>query len=352
VAFFIGSGLFYYTALAIYTIPYFSLANEMTPDTHERTNILAFRQVPANLVTIALGYLPMFLAWKVFSDQLEAIRWAAVATSVAFITFGMLPLLFVKEPFYERASHQENISLKESFVVTVKSKLFVNLVGMKLLMTLGMQTVGTLGYYISVYYVVRGDHAMAGEIAGHGGLLAMALATASVPLVAMLTKRLGKIQALFANGGLFLVATLLQWFMITPEHPYWQLVTAGILGPAVTAIWIVLPSMQADVIDADELETGRRREGAFSAILAWVEKLGFATSVFLGGLILDVSGFDVRLSQQSDETLFRMRLLFVVFPIVMAAGMLWLLKSYPLTEKRVLEIRAELERRRGVVHTN
>ena len=52
--YFLGMGLAYYTAITIYSVPYFSWVAEMTPDTHERTNIIAFRAVIINLVTIAL----------------------------------------------------------------------------------------------------------------------------------------------------------------------------------------------------------------------------------------------------------------------------------------------------------
>jgi GPH family glycoside/pentoside/hexuronide:cation symporter len=109
--------------------------------------------------------------------------------------------------------------------------------------------------------------------------------------------------------------------------------------------------MQTDVIDADELETGRRREGSFSAIMGWVQKLGFALSVLLAGLILDFSGFDVALAgEQTEATLLKMRVLFVFFPIAMAGAMILLIRFYPLTEERCHEIRKELEARRGKLH--
>lgn len=349
-AWFIIAGLAYYTALTIYTVPYFSLAAEMTADTHERTSVIGVRAIIFNIVTFFMGWLFWFLELDIFTDKLDGMRWLAIITSVAFVTFGILPMLKVKEPFYEQAAKQEETPLLESFKVTVKNRLFIILVSMMLLMTLGMQTVGTLGYYVNKYYVFHGDDKQASLIAGYGGTLFIALGTATIPLFVWLSKKFGKITALYINAFGFLAATLSQWFLITPDHPYWQIISAGAIGPVVTGIWIILPSMQTDVIDADELATGKRREGSFSAIMGWVQQLGFAASVLLAGLILDFSGFDVALDgAQSVATLTKMRALYVFFPIAMAAGMIILIRYYPLTEERCREIRLELEARRGKV---
>lgn len=94
-----------------------------------------------------------------------------------------------------------------------------------------------------------------------------------------------------------------------------------------------------------------RREGSFTAILTSISKVGFALAVLLSGLILDLSGFDVNPGKdQPRETLLLMRALFVFFPIAMAAGMLLLIRFYPLDDRRCHEIRLELEARRGELH--
>ena len=138
---------------------------------------------------------------------------------------------------------------------------------------------------------------------------------------------------------------------MTPLHPYWQIISTALIGPVVTGIWIILPSMQTDVVDYDELLTGCRREGSFTAILTSISKIGFALAVLLSGIILDVSGFKIAHgNSQPVETLFQMRALFVFFPVVMAGAMLLFIKFYPLDEERCHEIRSELEKRRGVLH--
>lgn len=349
--YFVAAGLAYYLALSIYSVPYWSLAAEMTPDTHERTNVIAFRGVVINIVTIAMGWLLWFVTLGCFKDMLEGTRWLAFITGGLFLTFGIIPMLFVKEPFYHQASKQKKISVWESLKDTLSNRTFIVLVAMMLLMTLGMQTVGTLGLYVSIYYVFGGDKAAAGLVSGYSGTAMMILSVVTIPLFAWMAKKFGKIPALYACGIGYLIATLSQWFLVTPVHPYWQIISTALIGPVVTGVWIILPSMQTDVIDYDELLTGFRREGSFTAILGWIQKLGFALSVLLAGVILDVSGFDIALeASQVPETLMKMRVLFVFFPIVMATAMLLLVRFYPLTEQRCHEIRLKLESRRGVIH--
>lgn len=38
---------------------------------------------------------------------------------------------------------------------------------------------------------------------------------------------------------------------------------------AATGLWVLLPSMCADIIDFDEVQSGKRLEGAFTSVYSW-----------------------------------------------------------------------------------
>jgi glycoside/pentoside/hexuronide:cation symporter, GPH family len=104
----------------------------------------------------------------------------------------------------------------------------------------------------------------------------------------------------------------------------------------------------ADVCDLDELKTGERREGMFGSIFWWVVKLGLSLAFFLSGYLLNATGFDVGLDgAQSERTLFLMRVVDVAIPMVTSAIAIWVMTSYSITEQKALEVRQELEKRRG-----
>ena len=58
---------------------------------------------------------------------------------------------------------------------------------------------------------------------------------------------------------------------------------------------------KADVIDLDELKTGKRREGIFGAIYWWMVKFGFAIAGLGSGAIMSAVGFDTNLAVQPIE---------------------------------------------------
>ena len=106
--------------------------------------------------------------------------------------------------------------------------------------------------------------------------------------------------------------------------------------------------MVADVCDFDELETGERREGMFSAVYWWMVKLGLAVAGLLGGAMLTWTGFlqEVNLAQPAN-TLFWMRIFDICIPIVTSIIAIFVIMTFDITEKKAHDIRKQLEERRG-----
>jgi GPH family glycoside/pentoside/hexuronide:cation symporter len=107
--------------------------------------------------------------------------------------------------------------------------------------------------------------------------------------------------------------------------------------------------MKADVADWDEQKTTRRREGAINAFYSWFIKLSLTVSMGIGGVVLAMSGFDVKHGTQPPEVLNRMFLMYLIIPVAVWAVAMLCLWAYPLTRARCAEIRAQLESRRGVI---
>jgi len=109
----------------------------------------------------------------------------------------------------------------------------------------------------------------------------------------------------------------------------------------------MVPSMVADVCDLDELNCGTRREGMFSGIYWWIQKLGQAGASVLAGILLNVTGFNVVLgANQTVNTLFWMRICDIGIPIVTSIIAIYIIMTFDISETRAYEIRAHCERRR------
>jgi GPH family glycoside/pentoside/hexuronide:cation symporter len=113
-------------------------------------------------------------------------------------------------------------------------------------------------------------------------------------------------------------------------------------------LFTIMPSMIADVVDADELNTHERREGMYGSIFWWVVKLGMAVALAAGGFLLNATGFDVALEgNQAERTIVLLRLFDAFIPFVASGIAIWTIATFSITEERAHEVRTQLEARRG-----
>jgi len=128
----------------------------------------------------------------------------------------------------------------------------------------------------------------------------------------------------------------------------WQgAIWAFCVGAAVSGVLLSRGVMTADLPDADEVETGARREGAYYGAIKAGEKLSFviigvSTSIVLGTLIGYVAG------QPKPEFMnMGIRIGMVAFTALYVAILLIFLRMYPLGKERVHEISAKIQELRA-----
>ena len=100
-------------------------------------------------------------------------------------------------------------------------------------------------------------------------------------------------------------------------------------------------SMQADVIDHDELSTGKRREGAYFGLWSLVTKSAAAVTLFVALQILGAVGY-VPNVEQTPEVMLAMRLLYSLFPGACYLVALLMFQRYPITQEVHEDIRSRL----------
>ena len=139
----------------------------------------------------------------------------------------------------------------------------------------------------------------------------------------------------------------LKWVGYNPKYPYLLLIAAPFLAFHLGALFTMVPSMVADVCDLDELQTGTRREGMFSGIYWWIQKLGQAGASILSGVILVWTGFNVTLAaNQTPQTLLYMRLCDIGIPIITSLIAIFIIMTFDISEAKAYDIRSQVERRR------
>ena len=106
------------------------------------------------------------------------------------------------------------------------------------------------------------------------------------------------------------------WYLYTPSILWLQMFASGLIAFIGAGYWTIMGSIGADVMDYDELECGRRREGSFAACGSWINKFGMAVGAGFGFFILDWIGFDSKLTIQTPHTIFMIRFLLAAIPII------------------------------------
>lgn len=358
VAWLMCSGVVFYTAFTVWSMPYQSMMMEMTPDYHERTRVGAVRAVFGKVGGLAMGWiwaitqLPLFASAATGkADTLAGMRAVSLILGALIVALAILPAFFVKERYYSHAlKHAGRISVKAGFRQTFDNRPFVLLIGATIAFSIGANMTTGFGVYLNTYYVQGGNKAAASVMTGWVNTVGLLTGIVSIPLFQWLGHRFGKHVTLMCAMATLTMSSLVTWWTYNPRHPWLVLCNAVLNSPGLTGLWLIIPSMLADVVDKDELQTGERREGAYAAIYSWTMKASIAIGYGLSGPLLVLTGFDAtREGPQAPGALHAMRLWNLFIPAVTMVVAFCFIKRYPLTAKRMADIRKALEARRGLI---
>jgi GPH family glycoside/pentoside/hexuronide:cation symporter len=284
------------------------------------------------------------------SDVARGAVWAAAIAGAWMILSGIINVVFVKERYYAKAQTQSRVGFGRMFADAFQCKPYLVLLGVALVYAIPTGLVNTLGFYALTYHVFHGNLAASGAIAFWSGLAYMICGFLGIISANQLSRRIGKHRTLICTLLIGLVAFGSSWWLYTPKLPELSIVCNGLNGFSATGLWVVLPSMCADVIDFDEITSQKRREGAYTATFSWVMKVGMMLSMLIGGPLLEATGFDAKLGgAQTAHAIFWLRVLFAGIPVTALLIALVLIQFYPLGTERMRQIRTELELRRGTV---
>jgi GPH family glycoside/pentoside/hexuronide:cation symporter len=214
-----------------------------------------------------------------------------------------------------------------------------------------------LSFYL-LYWIARGNMLTSVSILGvsmplESAVFALLLvtATAVLPFWLWLSQRLGKHIA-YIIGMVFWAGVQIGIFLVRPEQFTLVLWMAFLAGLSVSAAHVLPDAMFPDVIEWDELRTGRRQEGIYYGVKNFVRKLTGALAIFLALQVLGWFGYQTppegaTIFLQSPVTLTAIRFLIGPVGAVMLFSAVITTWFYPLTRERHARIRRLLETRNG-----
>jgi len=351
----VGIGLIFYIAFTVWSMPFKSMLPEMTPDTNERTSISAFFSFFSKMAAITGTWIWSITQLSIFNDpvtgetdSLRGMRFVGVVLGLLIMMLSVLPAFLIKERNPDLILRQPKVPFWPTFRRTFSNVPFRILATFTLVFAFGINLVQGQMFYLRTFYALKGDTVFSAKLTGIEGTMSMVIGVLSIPFFTWLCRRIGKKETLMVSTGIILLATWLSWFTYTPANPWLALVTGVLLSPGYTGMWLVIPSMLADVVDDEELRSGDRREGGFNSIFAWMNKASISLAYGLAGMIVVWCGFEIaKKANQTPDTFENMRLCFALLPTLFLVPALILLSRFPLSHVRMQAIRDALESRRG-----
>ena len=348
--------LVFYLGLTIFSVPYVAMGYEMSDDFHERTSIMAIAQWIGQWAwVIAPWFWVVMYDPEWFPNADTATRNLAIWVGVSCAFLAMIPAIFIKS---ESTKHDNSLipmnmkslgrSVKEilsGFHDAFKIESFKKLCIATFLIFNAFNTIASFSFFIIVYYLFNGDAGAAGiwpTLFGCVGALATTFLV--IPIVAKMSKKVGKKNAFLISQGISVIGYIMLWFLFIPGKPFLFLFALPFFSFGIGSLFTLMMSMTADVCDLDEFNTGKRREGIFGAIYWWMVKFGFAIAGLLTGGILTFVGFTPD-AQNSDLAIWGLRLFYSGLPILGTLCAMFVMRNYDLTEEKANKISLELAKR-------
>ena len=337
--------LLFYFSFSVFVIPYSGLGIELTDDYAERTNLQIYRLVASFCASLLVGYLYLWSqmagAW-LGGDEVLGVRVVGLCIGLLVLISTMLPAILCRERFAAIERKKEHLSLLMAIKLTAVNRSFRMLMGSVFAVFMGLFFSLPFMTYIGIYYVCQGDKMLAAEI---GGVMTVVQVTGqflAMPLISWASERVDKKVILFTGLFISIIGYASSWWLFTPENPWLQIIPVVVAAWGLCACWAVNGSFAADICDEDELNTGHRREGVYSAVFALVYKSAIGIVALGSGALLAWAGVAGQESMLPAETLLTVRIAYLAIPVGFLSLAIISMWYYPLTRERVEAIQSQL----------
>ncbi len=332
----------------VVNLPYVALTPELTQDYNERTSLNSFRFA----FSIGGSILSLILAQVIFSlfpdnPQQQYLVLGGVCGIISVLpificVLGTRHRVLADSNTESITESKDHLSFGEQLKIAFQNKPFLYVIGIYLCSWLGVQlTASILPYFVVNWMSLPEAEFPKVAIAVQGTALGMLF------IWSLISRRYGKRIVYFMGMSLWILAQF-GLFFLQPSQTLLLYILAILAGFGVSTAYLVPWSMIPDVIDLDELNTGKRREGIFYSFMVFLQKIGLAIGLFLVGQALEISGFIERsagqpIPVQPESALLAIRIAVGPLPMMILMIGIILAYFYPITQTVHAEILLNLE---------
>ena len=373
-----------YTAV---NIPYGSMASVISEDAEDRAALSTFRSIGAALASLVIGVVAPLLVYStdangnqivdggrmtliagVFSIASIICYWicyllttervrlgmehssADASEDVGENVFGKVSVSGnVQQASKETASETAsgNMHKKAGIVGTLRrlgtDRALLGIILAAILLLLASLLTQSINQYVFIDYFR--DKTGLAVMTAIGIVPSLLIAPFVLPITRMFGKKEASAVGCFVAGA----ASIILYFMHVESM--WLFIIISTLGYIGFGFFnLVIWSFITDVIDDQEVKTGKREDGTIYAIYSFARKVGQAAAGGLGGFALAMTGFDESVQVQTEEVVDGIYNVATLYPgILYIAVGLTLMFVYPLGKRKVNENAAVLKAKRDGV---
>ena len=329
-----------YLASSAMNLPHTAWGAELSGDYHERSHIVAWREGLTVIATLIATVIPALVTKYTGNDThlplISIVVFAGILLPVC------IPIALRKVPEMP-VFHFRESGWRTGMGIVWRNHPFRLVLVAFLLNGVANSLPATL-FLLFVTYVL--------DAAAYQSMFLFSYFAAgvlSVPLWLKLAHRYGKHKVWSAS--MLWACLIFVWVPFLSMGDVPAFLAISILSGIGLGADMVLPaSMQADVVDADTLESGSQRTGLYFSMWSVATKLSLAGAVGIAFPLLDYIGFDAQSSHNGVNALAGLSLLYSIVPVVlkiMAARLIW---NFPIDAESQARIREEIERRSTSEH--
>jgi sugar (glycoside-pentoside-hexuronide) transporter len=326
VAYFVVIALLLHTFSTVLYVPFTALLPEMTTDYDERTSLATSRTLWANIGGSFGGALPLLLVAQ-FTDP--KIGWSV--TAGIFALFCIFPILATwrgTRGWERHAADTEPLDVEEILGALIGNRSFRYVAGIYLFGICGLYA--SMSAYVYFLQYVMGFSET--EVSTFFIYLYV-VSVVTVPIAPFLSRQIGKRMSCVVLLSIWALGVGTIVMVIQPGQTHLLYVMGFFSAAGANAVYQLCWAMIPDVVEVDELKTGKRREGTFQSVADFVMKLGSALSVFLVGQALALMEY-VPNAIQSASTLLGLRMLNGLLLAVLVSLAVMMALAMPMTRSR------------------
>ena len=324
--------MLYFLFHTVYVIPHYGLGPELTSDYKERSSLFAWMEGFTLLGTMCAAALPGLVLIPMLGERKAYLVFAVIFGSLlALLYFWQCYRIKERREYYQQAKNPLVPGVRR----VMRNRPFRILLASYVVGSISGAIPGLMTPYF-VKYVLKPENP--NELIGLFLLIYFFFGFVTLPIWLRIVRRFGKKPVSIVSRAMGVCASLMLFTMGEGDVVATGLVLvwAGTaFGPAI----FLGPSIQADVIDYDELYTGRRREAQYGAMWAIMTKFTVIPSAAVPLAVLASLGYMPNVDQ-NETVRFTISAIYGLVPAAFGILSLLVFLLFPIKEK---EHRAILE---------